>query len=105
MKNVTLLIFCYIHKFNSNEPLKNQTKGEPDMRKSSTFIMLLFAALFLTVCVAFALTGTLANEVYAPEEYPWDYGGGKVVPPGWCLEHGYIATRNPDNPLVCILCD
>ena len=68
-------------------------------------MILVLAVLFLAASVAFAISETLANEVYVPEEYPWEYGTGKVVPPGWCLEHGYIATRNPDNPLVCILCD
>ena len=78
------------------------------MRKSTSFVAVLIAALFLLVCAAIALPGTLASVFYEPAEYTEvviEPGGGKVVPPGWCLEHGYIATRNPDNPLVCILCD
>ena len=78
------------------------------MKKSKLpFAMLSLAALFLLAAAAYALTGTLANEVYEPLEQvmPGPYTEEKVVPPGWCAEHGYIATWNPDDPYVCILCE
>ena len=70
-------------------------------------MMFFLAAAFLVVATAFAISETLANEVEPAgyTEVVIEPGGGKVVPPGWCLEHGYIAIRNPDNPYVCILCD
>ena len=76
------------------------------MRKSKTFFMILFAVVFLAFCIAFTVAGTLASELYyVPIEVVIEPGGGKVVPPNWCLEHGYIPLWNPDNPYVCIHCD
>ena len=78
------------------------------MRKSKSFLALLFVAvMFLAVSVAFTVSETWASESHAPEsytEYIIEPGGGKVVPPDWCLEHGYIRLQNPDNPYVCPHC-
>ena len=64
------------------------------MRKPSSIVLLLFAFVFLAAAAAYAVAGTFANEAY-----------DKVVPPDWCVEHGYIALWNPDDPYVCIRCD
>ena len=78
------------------------------MRKSTSFVAVLIAALFLLVCAAIALPGTLASVFDGPAEYTElviEPGGGKVVPPGWCIEHGYLRLRYPDSPYVCPHCD
>jgi hypothetical protein len=76
------------------------------MRKSKSFFMLfVFAVLFLAASAAFAISETWASEAGAQTGQVGNYAEGKVVPPGWCLEHGYIARWNPDDPYVCILCD
>ena len=78
------------------------------MQKYTSKIAVLVALVFLLVSAAIALPGTLASEAYVPAgytEFVIEPGGGKVVPPNWCLEHGYIPLFNPDNPYHCIRCD
>ena len=80
------------------------------MQKSKLlFTMLSISALFLMITIAYTITGTLANEIHEPLEQVMPhseiYTEQKVVPPGWCLEHGYIAIWNPDDSYVCIQCD
>ena len=78
------------------------------MRKSTAYVAVLIALVFLLVCVAFALPGTLASVFYEPAGYTEvviEPGGGKAVPPNWCLEHGYIPLFNPYDPYHCISCD
>ena len=65
------------------------------MRKSKTFLALIaLSVLFVATAAAYTLTGTLAAESYAPpDEQIERYGGGKVAPPGWCVEHGYFGVQ------------
>ena len=70
------------------------------MRKSKLYLVTFsFAALFLLTAAAYTLTSTWTNEVHQPLQEE------KVVPPGWCGEHGYIAIWNPEDPYVCIRCE
>ena len=79
------------------------------MRKSKSFrALLVLAVLFLATSVAFALTGTFASEGYVPTAYTEQrgaYDGGKVVPPGWCLEHGYFGVQDGEAYPECRYCD
>ena len=62
------------------------------MGKSKLFIAFVLAAIFLVGSVAISLSGTFAS-------------GGKVVPPGWCLEHGYIGVEYGEEYSECRYCD
>ena len=80
------------------------------MRQSKLYIaILLITVMFLAASVAFAISETWASEVYYESdtytEYIIEPGGGKYVPPGWCLVHGYLRLLNPDDPYVCLQCD
>ena len=78
------------------------------MKKSNFILLFLFAFVFLAVSAAYAVTGTLANEIDALPSEEMEHAeiyGEKVVPAGWCLSHGYIALWNPDNPYDCVQCD
>ena len=68
------------------------------MRKSRIFLaFLILSVLFAATAAAYTLTGTFANENYAPpSEQIERYGGGKVEPPGWCVEHGYFGVQYDD---------
>ena len=82
------------------------------MRKSKPCAMLfVLAALFVAASAAFAISETWASPVYDMSyefneaEHIGEPGEGKVVPLGWCAEHGYLRIQNPDNPYVCPHCD
>jgi len=74
------------------------------MRHSKRLAIILAAIVCLAAAVAFAMTGSYASEAYGQSGETVEYGG-KVVLPGWCLEHGYIALQDTPDPLVCLLCD
>ena len=76
------------------------------MQKSRFLVALLLVGLFVVAAAAYAITATFANENHGPNtEHAERYGEGKVIPPGWCLAHGYIGLQNTDDPMVCIYCD
>ena len=62
------------------------------MRKSKFFVVFLAAFLFLAVAAAYTVGGTLASA-------------GKVVPPGWCLEHGHIGIHYGEEFSPCPYCE
>lgn len=71
------------------------------MLKSKFFVLFLIAAAFLMAAATYAITATYTSAGYDPSEDVGEYGEGKVVPPGWCLEHGYFGEEHPG----CRLCD
>ena len=79
------------------------------MRKTKSFRALFaLAVLFLATSALFALTGTFASDGSAPGEHAEQseaYGGGKVEPPGWCLEHGYFGVQDGEVYPDCRYCD
>jgi len=68
--------------------------------------MMLAAVAFFMVSLVYAMiSGSYANEDYGANRASGVYAEGKVLPPGWCLEHGYIGLQDTPDPLVCVLCE